>query len=241
MPYAFEQPRHGGIVDAGDNHAPLPHARGKNVEGVLDGLEAAVVLEGIGLDVRDHGDVRRELVEGAVVLVGLHDQEVGPAALGVAAEVAAHAADQNGRIEPRLFEHRGDERGGRGLAVRAGDADGALPVDDLAEELFALHDADAACAGGIELAAVSSDGAGDDHEVGAVDVRGVVAEDDVDAALGEKVGGGGALQVAAGDAESLAAQDLSNATHSDPADADEMNVLNMLEIHSDSGSANWKF
>src|ERR1051325_10279684 len=210
MPYALEQPRHGGIVDAGDNHAPLPHARSKNVERILDSLEAAVVLEVIGLDVRDDGDLGMELVEGAVVLVGLHDQEVAAAALGIAAEVAAHAANQNGRIEPCLFEHGGDERRRCGLAVRAGDADGALAVDDLAEELFALHDADAAGAGGIELAAVSSDGAGDDHEGGAVDVRGVVAGDDVDAALGEKVGGGGALQVAAGDAESLAAQDLSN-------------------------------
>src|ERR1043165_4382170 len=241
MPHAVEQPHHRRIVDAGNDHAPLPHARGEDVEGVLDGLEAAVVLEVVGFDVRDDSDLWVELVEGAVVLVGLDDEEVAAAALGVAAEVAAHAADEDGRVEPGLFEDGGDDRGGGGLSVRAGDADGALPVDDFAEELFALHDPDAAGAGSIELPVVSSDGARNDNEVGAVNVRGIVAEGDVDAALGEKVGGRGALQIAAGDGEALAAQDLGNATHSDPADADEMNVLNMLEIHSDSGSANWKF
>ena len=46
--------------------------------------------------------------------------------LRVRAEVADHAADENRRIESRLLEDHGDHRRGRGLAVRAGDADGAL-------------------------------------------------------------------------------------------------------------------
>ena len=236
-PHAAQQPHHGGIVGAADDHASLPYARGEDAEGVLDGLEAAVVLEVDRLDVRDNGDLRMELVEGTVVLVGLDDDDVAAAALGVAAKVAEHAADEDGGIEPGLLEDGGDHRGGRGLAVRAGHADAALLVDDLAEELLALHDPDAAGAGGVDLLVLRPDRAGDDDEVDAVEVGGGVAEGDRDAALAEEVGGGGALQVAAGDGHALAAQDLSNATHPDAADADEMNVLNVFKIHSVCGSA----
>src|SRR5204863_318821 len=124
-------------------------------EGVAD-----VVLAGDEeLEEADAGDL-----EGgaAVLVVDVDGCETGSA--GVAAEVAEHAADENGGIEPGLLEDGGDHRGGRGLAVRAGDADAALLIDDLAEELLALHDADAAGPGGVELLVLASDRAGDDDE-----------------------------------------------------------------------------
>ena len=143
------------------------------------------------------------------------------------------AADEDRRIESRLFEDRGDHRRGRGLAVRAGDADGALLVDDRAEHLGALHDRGCRCARAASSSALLAfDRGGDDDEIdarrGARD-RGrwrrrrrgwrrssVAAE---------------RFEVASGDGDSRLRQDLGDATHSDSADADEMNGPNLIKIH----------
>ena len=117
---------------------------GEDAERFDDVLEAAVVLEVVGLDVRDHGDLGAQLVEGAVVLVRLDDEELAVAVLGVRGDVPQDAADDDGRIEAGVFEDRGDHRGGRGLAVRAGDADAALLVDDRRQQILAPDDLDAA-------------------------------------------------------------------------------------------------
>ena len=49
----------------------------------------------------------------------------------------------SGRIEAGLAEHGGEQRGGRGLAVRAGDRDAALEAHELGEHLGARNDRDA--------------------------------------------------------------------------------------------------
>ncbi len=72
---AAEERAHGGIVDAADDDAPLLHAACENAEGLDDGLDAAVVLEMVGLDVRDDGDLGVQLVEGAVVFIRFDDEE----------------------------------------------------------------------------------------------------------------------------------------------------------------------
>ena len=66
-------------------------------------------------------------------------------------------------------------------------------------------------------------------------VRRVVADDDGNAPADEEIGHRRSLQVATGDDQALIGQDLSNATHSDTTDSDEMNSLNVLKIHSYSG------
>src|SRR5438132_12671565 len=66
-------------------------------------------------------------------------------------------------------------------------------------------------------------------------MRRVVSDGHADAALSEQIGRRGVPQIAAGHRESSVGEDLSNATHSDSADADEMNALNVFKIHSDRG------
>ena len=67
---------------------------------------------------------------------------------GVRPEGAGLAADDGGRIEPRLGEDHRDHRGGRGLAVAAGDGDAVLDAHQLAQHLGARDDRDVARAGG---------------------------------------------------------------------------------------------
>ena len=65
---------------------------------------------------------RRQPQEAAVELVGLGHQVVALAQARAGAEEAQPAADDHGRIEPGVGQQGADERGGGGLAVRAGDA-----------------------------------------------------------------------------------------------------------------------
>ena len=140
----------------------------------------------VGLDVRDDGDLRPQLVEGAVVFVGFDDDDVALAVLGVRGDVLQDAADDDGRIEAGVFEDGGDHRRGRGLAVRAGDADAALLVDDRRQEILAPDDLDALLARRIDFGVRAFDGGGDDDGVDAGEMRGVVADVNVDAAAGQK-------------------------------------------------------
>ena len=82
-----------------------------------------VVVEVVGLDVGDDRAEGRQQQEGAVALVGLGDEDVAAAGVGVAARLGQVAADGERRMQPGVLQrHREHRRGGR-LAVGAGDGD----------------------------------------------------------------------------------------------------------------------
>jgi hypothetical protein len=66
---------------------------------------------------------------------------------------------------------------------------------------------------------------------------------DANAARAEKIGGRGPLEIATRDRDACVSQDLSDPAHPDPADTDEMDVLNVAKIHSEVASLfrNFKF
>ena len=102
--------------------------------------KVAVVVEMLGIDVGDDGDVGRQLQEGAVALVGLDHHPVAVAEPRVGAVGIDDAAVDHGRIEPAGIEQRRDHRGRRGLAVRAADRDAGLQPHQLGQHLGAAHD-----------------------------------------------------------------------------------------------------
>ncbi len=112
--------------------------------------------------------------------------------------------------------------------MSAGHADGALAVGNLTEHLRASDHGNALACGSIDFGVCPFDGGSHHERVGTFDVSGVVADGHGDSATLEELGGRGLFEVAAGDRETLAGQDPGNATHPDSADADEMNVLNVL-------------
>src|SRR5207245_3830608 len=229
------------IVDATHHRPTRPDALHEQAKCLDDRFEVPEVFEVIRLDVGDDSDLGMKLVEAAVVLVGFHDGESAASTLRVRADVSQDAADDDGRIESGLFQDDGDHRRGGGLAVGAGNADGALFGRDLAEHLLSLHHANASGVCGVDLRVLPSDRRGDHDQIDPGEVGRVVADADVDSAAREEVGGRGVPQIAAGDLDPAVGEDLSNATHSDSADADEMNVLNVFKIHSVCGFANIEF
>src|SRR5581483_5980950 len=80
-----------------------------------------------------------EMMERAVVFIGLDDEHLATAALRVRGEVPDDAADEQRRIESGALEDRGDHRRRRRLAMGSGDTDGALMRHDLAQHLRAAQ------------------------------------------------------------------------------------------------------
>ena len=109
-------------------------------EGLLDVGHVAVAVHVLAVEIGDHGEDGRELEEGAVALVGLGDQILRAAQPGVGAERVDAATHDDGGIESAGGEHRGNHRGGGGLAVHAGDGDAVFEAHQLGQHLGALND-----------------------------------------------------------------------------------------------------
>ena len=117
--------------------------------------------------------------------------------------------------------------------MRPGDADPALAAHDLAEHFGPPRDRDSAAARLIDLVMRSLDRRRDDDEVDALEVLAVVPDDDGNAPALQQVSGRRRLQIAPRHRDPRLRENLGDATHSDPADADEMNGPNLIKIHSD--------
>ena len=93
----------------------------------------------------------------------------------------------------------------------------------LGEHLRAPHDRQAAGTRLDEFRIVALDRRGDDHESRAVEVAGVMADRDFDAAVAQPLHVRAVRHVGAAHAVVLVGKHLGDAAHPDPADADKMN------------------
>ena len=118
-----DQLLHRRMVEAHHGEAVERQVLDQRQKGVLDRVEGLEMVEMLGIDVGDDGDVGRQLEEGAVALVGLDHHPVARAEPGVGAIGVDDAAVDDGRIEAGGVEQRRHQRGRRRLAVRAGDGD----------------------------------------------------------------------------------------------------------------------
>ena len=93
-------------------------------EGGARGVECAVIVEMLGIDIGDNGDVGRQLDEGAVGLVGLDHHPLALADARVRAVGVDDPAVHHRRVEPTRLEQGRDHRGGRGLSMSTGNRQG---------------------------------------------------------------------------------------------------------------------
>src|SRR6266536_80596 len=221
-----------GVVETGDDRAVERDLVRELDERVDDLVQVAVAVEMVRLDVRDDGDVGRQLEEGAVVLVRLRDEEVAPAQARVRAEDADPTADDDRRIEAGLGQNHSGQRSRRRLSVGPGDRDPLLQAHDLAEHLGSPDHRDPALAGGGDLGIRFVHRGRNDDQVYLGEVPGIVAEEDLRPERREPGGVLASLPVAAGDLErGREKKDLRQAAHADSARSDEMNPTKLQESH----------
>ena len=187
-----------------------------------------VGLHVVGVDVGDHRDHRRQIEERAVRFVGLDDDVVAGAEPGVRAGADQPPADHEGGVEPACGQHRGDQAGRRRLAVRAGDRDALLELHQLGQHHRARHDRHAPVARADHLGIVAAHRGRGDDAVGALDVGGVMPEHDGGAERIEPARRRAAGDVRAADPVAQVEQHLGDAAHARAADADEVDVLDLV-------------
>ena len=155
-PQALDHVADDGMIDAGHSQAVEGDVAEEGLElpvHVVDGLE---VVEVLGIDVGDDADLGRDLDEGAVGFVGLHDHPRPFAAPRVGAPVVDDAAGDDGRVEAARVEQVGDQRRGGGLAVRARDGHRRVEAHQLGQHFGAADDRQALGARRFQLGVAAS-------------------------------------------------------------------------------------
>ena len=132
-------------IAAVDDHASI---LGVTPEGRMQSLERGVIIVGririvrdvIVFDIRDHRDLRFEVLKIWIGLVHLGNKICAAPELRVAADLAQFATDHAGWITARTLKDRRNHRRCAGLTVRANHADAVTRVHQLAQDINAFHD-----------------------------------------------------------------------------------------------------
>ena len=219
---AADQALHHRMIGAHHREAIERHVLDEGAKRVLHGVIGLEVIEMLGIDIGDDGDIGRQLEKGAVGFVGLDHHPVAGAEPGIGAIGVDDAAIDHGRIETAGVEQRRHHRGGRGLAMRAGDGDAAFQPHQLRQHLGAAHHRQPLRAGGDKLRIVGFDRRRDDDDAGAVEVFGLMADRDLHAFVAQPLDVGAVGLVGALHDIAEIHQHLGDAAHADAADADKM-------------------
>ena len=167
-----------GMVDAHHREAVERDVLDEGAEGVLDRVEGAEMVEMLGVDIGDDGDVGGQLQEGAVGFVGLDHHPVALAHAGIGAVGVDDAAIDDGR-------DRGRRRRAASRRARSSSSCRAcrrwrrmLEAHQLGQHLGAAHDRQAPLARGHQLGIVALDRRRDTTRTSAVaEVLGRVADE----------------------------------------------------------------
>ena len=135
----------------------------------------SVLIEVLAINGSDHGDHRGEKQEAAVAFVSFDDEIFAFAEAGSGAGLIHPATDDKCGVEMRGSENRGDQRSGRGLAVRAGDGDAVFQAHQFSQHFGTRNHWNFPLVRFDHFGIVGFDGRRNDHDVRAFDVGGFVA------------------------------------------------------------------
>ena len=185
----------------------------------------------VGIHVEDDGHSGEEGQERVAVFTGLQNNGVPVAHPVAGPQGGQHPADHNGWVPLGGQEDVGAHRGGGGLAVGPGHAQGILIVaHEGTPGLGPLEHGDTGGPGGGDLRVVIVDGGGADDAVGPGHALGQVADGHGDA-QGAQVGHLCALvHVRAGDHHPGTVEHLGQGGHGHPAHAHQMGPLSGTDI-----------
>ena len=155
------------IVIARHHHAVKGNVVEEVDEGVLDVGHVAIAVHVLAVDVGDDCEDRPEFQEGAVALVGLGHEVLGLAQAGIGTHGIDAAANDDRGIEAPGGQDKRHHRGGRGLAMHAGDGDSVFEAHQLGQHFGAGNHGDVEGLGRNNFRVVAGHGRTGDDDFGA--------------------------------------------------------------------------
>ena len=192
------------------------------LEGPVDLRKVGVVIEVVGLDVRDDRGERRQQQERLVALVGLGHEQVAAAVVRVGTRLVEIGADRERGILAAVLEGAGEHRGGGRLPVRTGHRNPSASGHDGGKRGCTRQDPQPAPTRLDQLGVGVLDGGGHHYGVGRAQVGRVMTERDPRTENAQRGQHPGLLGVAAGDLRPAREHDAGNARHATAAYADEV-------------------
>ena len=215
---------HVRVIDAQHGHTEERQVVKKFQERFLQPVETALIgVQVVPIDIGHHRDDRLQQQERSIGLVGLGHQVASLAQSGIGAKSVDQPADDKGRIHPGAGQQAGDQRGGGGLAVRAGYRDAGPEAHQFAEHFGTRHHRYATRACRQQLRIVRGDRAGAHHHVGMFDQCRIVADRNAYADLAQMIEHHRVVEIRSADIEAQIGQHFGDTAHPGAADAYEMN------------------
>lgn len=184
----------------------------------------------LAIEIGDHRHCRRQLEKRAVALVRLRHHVFAAAQPRIAAKGAQAPANHRGRIQTGPFEHQRDHRGRAGLAMRAGDRDSESQAHQLRQHLGPRNHRNPPSPGLDDLRVVGPYRRRIDDHLGVADIHGGVAGRRHRHAEGDQpIGHARALGIRPRHGVAEIREQLRNATHADPADADKVDAPGLTQ------------
>ena len=229
---------HGRMIETHDREAIERQVSDQRQKGVLDGVEGLEVVEVLGIDVGDDGDVGGELQERAVALVGLDHHPVAGPEPRVGAIGVDDAAVDHRRIKPGGVEQRRHQRSRRGLAMRAGHGHALFQPHQLGQHLGPANDGNAPRPRLDHFGIIALHGGRNDDHRRAAEIGLVMADEDGRALLAQALDVGVVAQVRALNLMAKVEKHLGDARHANAADADEVDGADLVrQFHAFKPSA----
>ncbi len=192
-----KQRAQGLVVVAQNHHSIERHPIHELEERPLDVLHVAIAVHVLAINVRHHGQNRRQLKKGPVALVRLGNQVVGITQPRVRTHRIHAPTHDNRGIEPAPGEYRRDHGRGRRFAVHPGDRDAVLQAHQFRQHFRAADHGNELLVRSRDFGIVRRDGGTGHHDFGAHDVVRSVAFENYGAELGQPLRNRRALQIRA--------------------------------------------
>ncbi|MPN32554.1 hypothetical protein SDC9_180033 [bioreactor metagenome] len=199
------------------------------MEGLPDGVQILIGIHMIFLNVEQHRDVRREVQEGTLIFTGFHDHDFGFSHPVIGLQKRHRRTDEHSGILARSHGDGGEQGGGGGFAVGAGNADGVPEVlHQIAQKLGAGHSGDVQFMGPDQFRMVGLDCGGIHDQILIIDVIAVMAGFDGRAFFADPDQGFGILLVGSGNRNPVVQQNSRDSAHHGTADSDDVHFLTFI-------------
>ena len=216
------QPLHFRVVRTQDGKSVERQVLDEGIKRLAQFFHAAIMVHMFRVDIRDHGAGRVQLGEGSIAFVAFDHHPVALARLVVRAIGMDDAAIDDGRVDVRTIQQRRDHAGRRCLAMRSGDTDRVFQARDLGQHIGTAHNRNAGSAGGVHFGISGFDRRGDDDGPGTLHIFGLVANEDLCAALSQTLDIVGFTNIRTLNLIAHRDHHIRNAGHANAADANNM-------------------